>query len=66
MLQCREAHLWYVLPDEVKCPNLLNRCFEILSPCEKENVLRMRGEELKKSALLARALVRTTLARCKF
>ncbi|CAL5207409.1 unnamed protein product [Lathyrus oleraceus] len=59
----KEAHLWYVLPDEVKCPNLLNRCFEILSPCEKENVLRMRGEELKKSALLARALVRTTLAR---
>ncbi|XP_058771249.1 uncharacterized protein LOC131644707 [Vicia villosa] len=58
-----EAHFWYVLPDEVKCTNLLNRYFELLSPCEKENVLRMRGEELKKSALLARALVRTTLAR---
>jgi hypothetical protein len=26
----------------------------------------MRGEELKKSALLSRALVRTTLARCMF
>lgn len=64
MLQCREAHFWYVLPQEVKCTNLLNRYFEILSPCEKENVLRMGGEELKKSALLARALVRTTLARC--
>ncbi|KAL5067679.1 hypothetical protein RYX36_018566 [Vicia faba] len=59
----KEAHFWYVLPNEVKCTNLLNRYFEILSPCEKENVLRMRGEELKKSALLARALVRTTLAR---
>ncbi|KEH42009.1 4'-phosphopantetheinyl transferase [Medicago truncatula] len=59
----KEAHFWYVLPHEVKCTNLLNRCFEILSPCEKENVLRMGGEELKKSALLARALVRTTLAR---
>ncbi|KAK2400976.1 4'-phosphopantetheinyl transferase superfamily [Trifolium repens] len=59
----KEAHFWFVLPDEVKCTNLLNRYFEILSPCEKENVLRMRGEELKKSALLARALVRTTLAR---
>ncbi|XP_024629317.1 uncharacterized protein [Medicago truncatula] len=59
----KEAHFWYVLPQEVKCTNLLNRYFEILSPCEKENVLRMRGEELKKSALLARALVRTTLAR---
>ncbi|CAK8571377.1 unnamed protein product [Lathyrus sativus] len=59
----KEAHFWYVLPDEVKCTSLLNRYFEILSPCEKENVLRMHGEELKKSALLARALVRTTLAR---
>ncbi|KAK2454745.1 4'-phosphopantetheinyl transferase superfamily [Trifolium repens] len=59
----KEAHFWYVLPNEVKCTNLLNRYFEILSPCEKENVLRMCGEELKKSALLARALVRTTLAR---
>ncbi|KAK2454744.1 4'-phosphopantetheinyl transferase superfamily [Trifolium repens] len=52
----KEAHFWYVLPNEVKCTNLLNRYFEILSPCEKENVLRMCGEELKKSALLARAL----------
>ncbi|KAK2442086.1 4'-phosphopantetheinyl transferase superfamily [Trifolium repens] len=59
----KEAHFWYVLPNEVKCTNLMNRYFEILSPCEKENVLRMRGEELKKSALLSRALVRTTLAR---
>lgn len=65
-LECREAHLWYILPDEVKSTNLLNRYLEILSPCEKENISRMSGEQLKKRALLARALVRTTLARCKF
>ncbi|KAK7278679.1 hypothetical protein RJT34_23714 [Clitoria ternatea] len=59
----REAHFWYVLPDEVQSKNLLNQYLEILSPYEKENILRMRGEQLKKRALLARALVRTTFAR---
>ena len=59
-------HFWYILPDEVKSTTLLNRYLEILSPCEKENIFRMRGEQLRKGALLARALVRTTLARCKF
>ncbi|KAK7345324.1 hypothetical protein VNO77_15926 [Canavalia gladiata] len=59
----KEAHFWYVLPDEVKSTNLLNQYVEILSPCEKENIFRMHGEQLKKRALLARVLVRTTLAR---
>ncbi|CAJ1968807.1 unnamed protein product [Sphenostylis stenocarpa] len=59
----REVHFWYVLPDEVKSTNLLNRYLEILSPCEKENIFSLRGEDIKKRALLARALVRTTLAR---
>ncbi|KAI4348951.1 hypothetical protein L6164_009611 [Bauhinia variegata] len=59
----KEAHVWYILPDEVKSTSLLNRYLEILSPCEKENIFRMSGEQLKKRALLARALVRTTLAR---
>ncbi|XP_062005227.1 uncharacterized protein LOC133722355 [Rosa rugosa] len=58
-----ESHLWYVLPEEVKSETLLKRYFELLSPCEKTNVLRMRGDELRKRALLARALVRTTIAR---
>lgn len=61
---CRETHFWYILPDEVKSATLLNQYLDILSPCEKENVLRMHGDHLKKSALLARALVRTTIARC--
>ncbi|KAL6273417.1 hypothetical protein ACE6H2_024109 [Prunus campanulata] len=58
-----ESHLWYVLPEEVKRESLLNRYSELLSPSEKDNVLGMRGEELKKRALLARALVRTTISR---
>ncbi|PQQ19073.1 hypothetical protein Pyn_00584 [Prunus yedoensis var. nudiflora] len=58
-----ESHLWYVLPEEVKSESLLNRYSELLSPSEKDNVLGIRGEELKKRALLARALVRTTISR---
>ncbi|KAE9465597.1 hypothetical protein C3L33_02495, partial [Rhododendron williamsianum] len=60
---CRETHLWYILPNEVKNASLLSQYLELLSPCEKENVLGMRGDELRKRALLARALVRTTIAR---
>ncbi|KAG8504065.1 hypothetical protein CXB51_002381 [Gossypium anomalum] len=59
----RETHFWYILPDEVKSVALLNRYSELLSPCERENVNRMSGDQLKKRALLARALVRTTIAR---
>ncbi|KAF7149432.1 hypothetical protein RHSIM_Rhsim03G0074200 [Rhododendron simsii] len=58
-----ESHLWYILPNEVKHASLLSQYLELLSPCEKENVLGMRGDELRKRALLARALVRTTIAR---
>lgn len=41
----------------------MNQYVELLSPCEKDHVLSMSGDQLKKSALLARALVRTTIAR---
>ncbi|KAH6830551.1 4'-phosphopantetheinyl transferase superfamily [Perilla frutescens var. hirtella] len=58
-----ETHLWYVKPSEVKSESLVKQYLDILSPCERENVLRLQGEELRKSALLARALVRTTIAR---
>ncbi|KAL9257192.1 hypothetical protein AKJ16_DCAP05636 [Drosera capensis] len=51
-----EAHLWCVVPQEVKSLSLLNEYMKILSPCERENVLSFRGEELQKRALLARAL----------
>lgn len=63
MVFFRESHLWYVLPEEVKSESLLNRYSELLSMSEKDSVLGMRGEELKKRALLARALVRTTISR---
>lgn len=61
----RETHLWYILPDEVKSSTLLNRYLELLSPCEKEKVFRMHGDQLQKRTLLARTLVRTTIARCR-
>ncbi|KAG6514648.1 hypothetical protein ZIOFF_025017 [Zingiber officinale] len=60
----REAHLWCVKPDELKDASLLQEYMKILSPCEKENVLSVKGEVLQKCALLSRVLVRTTLARC--
>ncbi|KAL9428118.1 hypothetical protein AB3S75_030167 [Citrus x aurantiifolia] len=60
---CRETHFWYVLPDEVKSESLLSQYSELLSPREKENLYHMQGDQFKKSALLARVLVRTTIAR---
>lgn len=58
-----ETHLWYVRPREVKSESLLKKYLDILPPCERKSVLQMRGEELRNSALLARILVRTTIAR---
>ncbi|XP_011004097.1 PREDICTED: uncharacterized protein LOC105110690 isoform X2 [Populus euphratica] len=58
-----ESHVWFVLPDEFKSVFLLDQYMELLSPCEKENVLTMRGDQLQKRALLARTFVRTTIAR---
>ncbi|KAK9108670.1 hypothetical protein Sjap_016730 [Stephania japonica] len=53
----RETHFWYILPDEVKDQALLSQYLEILSPCEREKVFGMKGNDLQKGALLARALV---------
>ncbi|KDP37312.1 hypothetical protein JCGZ_06766 [Jatropha curcas] len=58
-----ETHFWYVIPDQVKSVSLLNQYMEILSSVERENVLSMPGDHLQKRALLARTLVRTTIAR---
>lgn len=52
------------MPDEVHNASLLNQYLELLSPSERENVFCMKGDKLQKRALLARVLVRTTLARC--
>ncbi|XP_065001084.1 uncharacterized protein LOC103981281 isoform X4 [Musa acuminata AAA Group] len=59
----REAHLWYIVPNELEDTSLLQDYMELLSPCEKENVLSIKGEALKKCAILSRVLVRTTLSR---
>ncbi|GAB4833372.1 hypothetical protein Ancab_031615 [Ancistrocladus abbreviatus] len=58
-----ETHLWYVIPEEVKSLSLFDEYFEILSSSERENVLSLREDQLRKRAILARALVRTTMAR---
>ncbi|CAE5966881.1 unnamed protein product [Arabidopsis arenosa] len=58
-----ETHLWYIRPDEVKSPSLLKHYSQLLSPSEKDQVSQLRGDALKKNALLARTLVRTTIAR---
>lgn len=65
-LLCRETHIWYILPDEVKSKHLQNHYLNLLSPNEKESVLKIQEGELQKRALLARALVRSTISRCKF
>ncbi|KAK2983255.1 hypothetical protein RJ640_023375 [Escallonia rubra] len=63
-LPCRtETHFWYVLPDEVKSEALLSKYRELLPQSEEKKVDSMCGDELRKGALLARALVRTTIAR---
>lgn len=61
----RETHLWYVLHNEVKSQSLLSQYVDLLSPLEKDHVFSIRGDEQQKSALLARALVRTSIARCR-
>ncbi|XP_077238321.1 uncharacterized protein LOC143879697 [Tasmannia lanceolata] len=59
----RETHFWYMIPDEVQSGSLLDQYVEIISPYERDNVFRMKCDALRKRALLARVLVRTTLAR---
>jgi len=61
----REAHFWYVIPDEVKGTSLLEQYLEILSPSEKQAVLSLKEDELRKRAILTRTLVRATIARCR-
>ena len=51
-------------PNEVDSSSLLNQYTQLLSPSEKQSVLSFKEDGLRKKALLARALVRTILARC--
>ncbi|OAY67644.1 hypothetical protein ACMD2_24950, partial [Ananas comosus] len=47
----REAHLWYVVPDELKDASQLKKYMELLSSCERERVLSMNGEHLQKDLM---------------
>ncbi|CAI9301090.1 unnamed protein product [Lactuca saligna] len=58
-----ETHLWYALPNEVKSQSLLNQYVDLLSPLEKDHIFSISALHLQKSALIARALVRTTISR---
>lgn len=58
-----ETHLWYALPNEVNSECLLSRYIDLLSPLEKDHVFSIHDNQLQKTALIARALVRTTIAR---
>ncbi|KAF3325794.1 4-phosphopantetheinyl transferase [Carex littledalei] len=59
----REAHVWYIKPEEINDSSSLKQYTDLLSPCEKRGVLSLSGEQLQKNAILARTLVRTTLSR---
>lgn len=58
-----EAHLWYVLEDQVKEPLLLSRYEALLAPEERVRRDRYRFEKNRHEYLLTRALVRTVLSR---
>ncbi|CAN6893163.1 unnamed protein product [Brassica oleracea] len=59
-----QTHLWYMLPNEVKSESLLKHYTQLLSQQEKDSIFGMQSDALKKkNALLARTLVRTTVAR---
>lgn len=60
---CRETHMWYASHDDMT-EKLFDQYSGMLSPSEKEHVMRMHTYELKRGALLSRALVRTIIARC--
>ncbi|KAH9290561.1 hypothetical protein KI387_034678, partial [Taxus chinensis] len=58
-----EVHFWYLRPEEVQNKTLIDAYKGLLSSEEYAQVLQMEGKQIQKQALLARVLVRTTLAR---
>ncbi|CAM6086939.1 unnamed protein product [Calypogeia fissa] len=58
----REAHFWCIFPEEVDAA-LLKSYEKFLSPEEQEDMTKVRTEKMQTGRLLARTLVRTTLAR---
>lgn len=58
-----EVHLWCLFPEDIQDPKLLQSYHSLLCPLEKKNVAEATTEALKKDRILARTLVRTTIAR---
>jgi 4'-phosphopantetheinyl transferase len=58
----RDAHLWYVRPEEVD-PDLLEACQGLMTPQEVERQQRYRFPRERRQHAITRALVRTTLSR---
>jgi 4'-phosphopantetheinyl transferase len=58
-----EVHLWYLLPDELTEPRLLDAYAALLAPDERARRDRYRFEHSRREYLLTRALVRATLSR---
>lgn len=59
----REVHFWYLVPEEVQGKMLFNAYKDLISPEEHTYVFQMKEKQLQRQALLARVLVRTSLAR---
>ncbi len=57
-----EAHLWWVCPDEVE-PTQLERGRRLLTAAELDRVSRFRRASDRRSCLVTRILLRTTLSR---
>ncbi len=64
---CREVHVWCLFPEDITGEDtaLWKTYKELLSPSEKTHIAQCGSNpKLQTEKLLARTLVRTTLARC--
>jgi 4'-phosphopantetheinyl transferase len=59
----RTAHLWYVLADDVRDPELLRACRALMAPAELEEETRFHLPEGRHLHVITRALVRSVLSR---
>src|SRR5215831_16122151 len=57
------AHLWYVFPDALCDPALLNAYHQLMSPEERAQQQRFYFEKSRHEYLVTRALARTVLSR---
>ena len=62
-LHPREAHLWYLFPDRLTDPTLLDAYQQLLCAEERQQYGRFPFEKTRHEYLVTRALVRTTLSR---